>query len=282
MPFADGLCYNPQEFIFTRENYLVLLRFNKFILLAFLLLSFSSIFAQDKTNEKANQTKGLTVEQIVESTIFVYGFPGGRETLNQIRKTTFERGKTTQISLDGKQETSNFERYTLRGESLEKEKIRLEQEFPNVRYGLIYDGEKVFGIFNESVFTPREEVLFSFQNQIWRGLEAMLRYKENGSTLTLDGKEKIAGVEFYRVDVTDKQNRKTRFFISTKSFRVMMLEYTENNVKYLRKFYDYNYAQGTLVPYRTVLWAGDKQIEETATATVSFGLKIEESTFKSN
>lgn len=260
----------------------MLLRFNKFILLAFLLLSFSSIFAQDKTNEKANQTKGLTVEQIVESTIFVYGFPGGRETLNQIRKTTFERGKTTQISPDGKQETSNFERYTLRGESLEKEKIRLEQEFPNVRYGLIYDGEKVFGIFNESVFTPREEVLFSFQNQIWRGLEAMLRYKENGSTLTLDGKEKIAGVEFYRVDVTDKQNRKTRFFISTKSFRVMMLEYTENNVKYLRKFYDYNYAQGTLVPYRTVLWAGDKQIEETATATVSFGLKIEESTFKSN
>lgn len=263
----------------------MLLRFNKFILFAFLLLSFSSVFAQEKTNEKvnekANPTKGLTVEQIVESVIFVYGFPGGRETLNQIRKTTFERGKLTQISADGKPETSNFERYTLRGESLEKERIRLEQEFPSVRYGLIYDGDKIFGMFNESVFAPREEVVFSFQNQIWRGLEAILRYKENGSTLALSSNEKIAGVEFYRIDVTDKQNRKTRFFVSAKSFRVMMLEYTENNVKYLRKFYDYNYAQGTLVPYRTVLWAGDKQIEETSTATVSFGLKIEESTFKS-
>ncbi len=267
--------------IYTGELKLVLLRFNKFILFAFLLLSFSSVFAQEKTNEKANPTKGLTVEQIVESVIFVYGFPGGRETLNQIRKTTFERGKLTQIGADGKPEISNFERYTLRGESLEKERIRLEQEFPSVRYGLIYDGEKVFGIFNESVFAPREEVVFSFQNQIWRGLEAVLRYKENGSTLALNGNEKIAGVEFYRIDVTDKQNRKTRFFVSAKSFRVMMLEYTENNIKYLRKFYDYNYAQGTLVPYRTVLWAGDKQIEETSTATVSFGLKIEESTFKS-
>ena len=33
------------------------------------------------------------------------------------------------------------------------------------------------------------------------------------------------GVDFYVLDVTDKQNRKTRFYLSTKTFRVMMLEY---------------------------------------------------------
>lgn len=261
----------------------MLLRFNKFILFTFIFLAVSGVFAQEKTEEKNNQkTANLTAEQVVESAIFIYGFPGGRETLNQIRKTTFERGRMTQTNAEGKIEKSNFERYTLRGESLEKEKIRLEQEFPNVRYGLIYDGEKFFGIYNESVFAPRDEVLLAFQNQIWHGLEAMLRYKENGATIALDGKEKIAGVEFYRLDVTDKKERKTRFFVSAKSFRVMMLEYTENNVKHLRKFYDYNYAQGTLVSYRTVLWAGDKQVEEIETATISFGLKVEEFTFKAN
>jgi hypothetical protein len=86
-------------------------------------------------------------------------------------------------------------------------------------------------------------------------------------------------VEFYVLDVADKQNRKTRFYISTKTLRVMMLEYTEGDVKYRRKFYDYNYAQGTLVPFRSVLWANDKQVEETNVQTISFGQKVEEVIF---
>jgi len=86
-------------------------------------------------------------------------------------------------------------------------------------------------------------------------------------------------VEFHLLDATDKQNRKTRFYISTKTLRVMMLEYAQDEVKYRRKFYDYNYAQGTLVPFRTVLWANDKQIEETNIQTISFGQKVEEGVF---
>ena len=107
-----------------------------------------------------------------------------------------------------------------------------------------------------------------------------MRYKENGSTLELAGREKILGVDFYFLDVTDKQNRKTRFYISQKSFRVMSLEYTEDAIKYKRKFYDYNYAQGTLVPYRTVLWADDKKVEEMNIQTISFGQKIEDYFFE--
>lgn len=266
------------------------LRFKTFTLFTLMFLSVSMAFAQEKTDkEKTSEksqssetNKNFTADQIAESAIFIYGFPGGRETLNQIRKTTFERGKVTQVNAEGKTEKANFERYTLRAESLDKEKIRFEQELPSVKFGLIYNADKIFGVYNETVFAPREDVINSFQNQIWHGLEALLRFKENGATLTLDGKEKINGVEFYRLDVTDKQNRKTRFFVSAKSFRVMMLQYTESGVKYLRKFYDYNYAQGTLVAYRTVLWAGDKQVEETETATISFGLKIEENTFQGN
>ena len=46
--------------------------------------------------------KPLTAEQVVDSSLYIYGFGGGRVTLNQIRKTTFERGKTTLIGPDGK------------------------------------------------------------------------------------------------------------------------------------------------------------------------------------
>jgi hypothetical protein len=106
------------------------------------------------------------------------------------------------------------------------------------------------------------------------------RFKENESTLELIGREKQMGVEFYVLDVTDKQKRKTRFYVSVKSFRVMMLTYEADGVKYRRKFYDYNYAQGTLVPYRTVLWADEKIIEESEVGTITFGQKVDEELFK--
>jgi hypothetical protein len=93
------------------------------------------------------------------------------------------------------------------------------------------------------------------------------------------GREKHMGVDYYVVDVTDKQNHKMRFFVSAKTFRVMMLEYEDEGVKYKRKFYNYNYAQGTLVPYRTVLYANDKVVEETEIGTVTYGQKIDEALF---
>jgi len=168
----------------------------------------------------------------------------------------------------------------LRGDSLDKERIRFDQEFPNAKFSLVYKDNKIFGIFNDSVFQPREDAAKAFENQIWHGLEALLRYKENGSTIELVGKEKLMGVEFHLLDVTDKQNRKTRFFISAKQFRVMILEYTEDGIKYKRKFYNYNYAQGTLFPYYTILWADGKQIEETTVQTITFGQRVQEDLFQ--
>lgn len=224
-------------------------------------------------------SKNPTAEGVAESAIWVYGGLVGRNNLNQIRKTTFERGKITIANDDGSVDNATYQRWIVRGESLDKEKNRFEQEFPNTKFSLIYDGAKTFGVYNNTIFTPQEAALNSFQHQIWHGLEALLRYKENGSKIELAGKDKLMNVEYFILNVTDKENRKTKFYISVKSFRVMMLEYEEEGVKYKRKFYNYNYSQGTLVPYQTVLWANDKQIEETNIQTITFGQKIEDSLF---
>lgn len=233
-----------------------------------------------KKEEKKSSNAVATAEQVAEAAILVYGFPGGRQTLNQIRKTTIERGRISTINAEGASEQTNYQRWTQRAGNLEKEKIRLDQELPNAKYALVYDGAKLFGIYNDSVFSPREDAAKSFEGQVWHGLEALLRYKENESKIELGGREKITGVDFHLLDVTDKQNRKTRFYISAKTYRVMMLEYEQNGTKYRRKFHDYNYAQGTLVPFRTVLYAGDKRIEETQTLTITFGQKIEDNLFQ--
>jgi hypothetical protein len=223
--------------------------------------------------------KNPTAEQIAETVIVIYGGLGGRATLNQIRKTTVERGKTSVINSEGKMDQASYQRWVQRSESLAKEKVRLEQEFPNARYSLVLNDEKIYGLFNDSVFTPREDATKTFENQIFRGLEALLRYKENESKLELAGRDKQLGIEYHLIDVTDKQGRKTRFYVSVKRFRVMMLEYEDGGVKYKRKFYDYNYAQGTLVPFRTVLWADDKIVEESEVGTITFGQRLSDGVF---
>lgn len=247
--------------------------------------------AEQKTEQKdekkpaANATskdliKNPTADVVAESVIFIYGLGGGRQTLNQIRKTALERGKISVVNGEGKFDQATYQRWTQRAETLSKEKIRLDQEFPNARYALVFNDQKIFGVVDDQIFVPREDASKAFENQIVHGLEALLRYKENESKIELiGGKEKIFGVEYYVLDVTDKQSRKTRFYISAKSFRVMMLDYEQEGVKYRRKFYDYNYAQGTLVPFRTTLWAGDKMIEETEVGTITFGQKIDEALF---
>ena len=242
--------------------------------------------AEKKDEKKATSAanpkdlaKTATADQVAEAVIVIYGFGGGRAVLNQIRKTAVERGRVSVLNADGKTDNATYQRWTQRAETLDKEKIRLDQEFPNARYSLIFNGERIFGIVDETVFTPRDDASRAFENQIVHGLEALLRYKENESKIELAGREKILGVDYYLLDVTDKQSRKTRFFISAKSFRVMMLDYEQDGVKFRRKFYDYNYAQGTLVPFRTVLWAGGKIVEETDVGTITFGQKIDENLF---
>ena len=239
----------------------------------------------DKKEKKENrETNGLpknaTAEQVAEYVVFVYGGLGGRDSLKQIRKSTIERGSIKVFNAEGKTEQATYEKLVLRGDNLDKERVRFDQSFPAAKYALVYNNDKIFGVFNDSVFTPRADATKAFENQIWHGLEAVLRYKENESKVTLAERVKIMNVDFYVLDITDKQNRQTRFYISSKTLRVMMLEYEEGGVKLRRKFYDYNYAQGTLVPFRSVLWENDKQVEETTIQTISFGQKIEEDAFK--
>jgi hypothetical protein len=231
-------------------------------------------------NDKSAFT--MTAEALAESTIFVYGFPSGRAILDQIRKSSTERGRMNITQPDGKIERVNYQRYAIRGETHAADKVRIDQEYPTARFALIYDGTKTFGVFNNAVFVPAPEAIRSMESGIFRGLDTLLRYKESGSTLLLGQREKIMGVDYQVLDITDDQGRTTRFFISAKSYRVMMLTYTDGGVEYRRRFYDYNYAQGTLVPYRSVLWAGDSIVEEVELGTVTYGQKVDEGLFKAD
>jgi hypothetical protein len=227
--------------------------------------------------------KNPTAEQLAETVIFIYGSRGG---LAQIRRNGVERGRLTRIADDGRTEESTYERRFIRGESSDKDKIRLDQKTPSVSYSLVYGSGRTWGLINGAAFTPRQETAAEFLSQMWHGIDALLRYKEDGSTITLAGKDKQKNLDLWIMDLTDKEKRHTRYYISAKTARILWLEYEETPteggqpVKYVRQFHDYRYAQGTLVPFRTEFYENGKQTQVINILTITYGGKMDESLFQ--
>ena len=228
------------------------------------------------------QETKFTAEQIVESTILIYGT---RPLLEQIRRHGVERGKITRFPSQGNPEEADYERRFVRGENLEKDKIRLDQKLPTMEYSLIFEDGKLFGLINGAAFTPRQDASTNFISQHHHSIEALLRYKECGSTISLVGKDAQKGLDLFVIDLEDKQKRKTRYYISARTLRVLWLEYEEGPpggtpVKYQRKFLDYRAVQQTLAPYRIVLFEDGRQSQETRILTITYGVKVSDSIFK--
>jgi len=235
---------------------------------------------------RADDPKALTAEQIAEGVILIAGNGYGRAVLNQIRRNGIERGRSTRMMEDGRSEEARYELRFVRGDKSEKDKVRIDNKTAQSEYSMIYGAGRIFGIINGSPFTPRAEASANFIAQQTHSIDALLRYKENESKLSSAGKDKQHGIDVYVIDLIDTANRKTRYFISAKSFRVLWLEYEETPpgattpIKYTKRFYDYRIAQSTQVPYRTVLMEDGKQILETRILTVTYGVKMEDSLFQ--
>ena len=266
-------------------------------LLALLLSCFafglSSVSAQQPTPSPEKQpvlkpdkdAKNFTSEQVAESTIYIYG---SRNLLAKIRRNGVEVGRICKPTCEvGKVEEASYQRRFVRGESMDKDKIRLDQKMPTLEYSLIFGSGQLWGLINGSSFTPRQDATSTFLAQHHHSLDTLLRYKENGSTLGPLRKDKQKGLDLYIVDVIDKDKQLTRYFISVKTLHVLWLEYGDSAsagtepLRYSRKFMDYRYAQGTLVPYRTVLLEDGKQVQETRVANVTYGVRLDDALFKS-
>lgn len=250
--------------------------------LALILTLFAGLVFFSTTAARAQDKNNYTAEQIVETVILYHG---SRPALAQIRRNGWERGKITSVTDDGRTEESSYDRRFVRGETFEKDKIRVDQKTPTQEYALVYTDGKTFGLLKDSPFTPREDAANNFLSQMWHGIDALLRYKENGATISLFGKDKQQNVELYVIDLVDKDKRRTRYYISQKYYRVLWLEYEEpgadgKSVKYMRKFYDYHYIQSTLLPKRTVFFEDGKQKQEMRVLSVTYGIKMDDSLFK--
>ena len=234
----------------------------------------------------AEQAKEYTAEQIAESAIDIAGNGFGRAVLTQIRRNGLEIGKETRMRPDGRSEEARYELRFIHGDKPEKDKVRLDSKTPQAEYSLVYGEGRLFGIINGATFTPRPDAAADFISKQAHSIDALLRYKENESKISSAGKDKQQGIDLYVIDMVDKADRKTRYFISARTFRILSLEYEEkppgssSPIKYTKRFYDYRVAQGTQVPYRTVLLEDGKQTTETHIMTITYGVKMDDALFK--
>lgn len=239
---------------------------------------------QPKPAEDARQGKGktYTAEQIAETVVLVYG---SRQGMAQIRRTGVERGTITRTAEDGRSESIPYTRTFKRGDTYEKDKIRLDQRLPSVEYSLIYSDSKVTGMLRGTPFTPKEADITTMMSDRLHGLETLLRYKETGAAVKFVGNESQKGLEMWVLELSDKSGNTTRYYVSSKTARVLWLEYEQQTAagqpptKFRRTFHDYRVVQGTLFPYRTVLYEGDRKVEESQVLTVTYGVKTDDSAF---
>jgi hypothetical protein len=217
-----------------------------------------------------------TGEQVAETVILVYGTRPG---LQQIRRTGVERGKITRTAADGRPEEISYERTFKRGETFDKDKVRLDQRLSSLQYSLVFNDGRGTGLLRGTPFTPKQEDVSWLMTERVHGIDALLRYKESGAAVTFNRKESQKGLDLWVVELTDKDKNATRYYVSTKSGRVLWLEYDDGGSKYKRTFHNYRVVQGTLVPYRTVLYEGDRLVEESQVLTVTYGVRMEDSVF---
>ncbi len=189
-----------------------------------------------------------------------------------------------------------FKQQFLRRETSDRDNVRIEVELPDPQGG--EPQELAFG-FNgftgwatqnrrPIALTPQADA--SFRASLINDYMSLLRFREDGSKVEKVGAEKITGIDTYILELTRPDGSKTRYFVSSKTYRILHLEYElkesgdepgkEKIIKFRESFYDFRAVQNVLVPMRKVLYEDGKFKQEIELREVRYRLaKLDEDVF---
>lgn len=248
-----------------------------------------------KTRQSGTEAKLSTVESIVEIAIIAYGT---RKQLETVRAAIHEEG-TIRLATDQGDLTGSYSLRSLRREKTWQDLLRVDLELnapeterggrtPPIKYIIGFNGASVWSAQNNQYVTPRPDAEVAFRAQLTHEYMALLRYKEDGSKLELKGPEKVVGVDTNVVEMTNPNGEKTRFWISTKTYRVLHAEYElkmredQPPVKYrISYFYTpFRVVQNTLVPSRRAMTQDGKFVQEITLTNVVYSAKLDPEIFQ--
>jgi hypothetical protein len=246
-----------------------------------------------KKQEAAPEVKLSPAEIIAEYVIIAYGT---RAALQTARANIQEDG-TIKLITDQGNITGN---YTLRQSRREKStqdllRVDLDLSPPEnqtsakaIKYIIAYNGASVWSAQNDQYRNAAPEAEAAFQAQLTHDYASLLRYKEDGSTLDLKKPETIVGVDCNVLEMTSPDGTKTTYWVSTKTFRILHLEYMLNlpqapqPIKYRVSFFytPLRVVQNTLVPTRRVMLQDGKLVQEVTITQFNYSAKFDPEIFQ--
>lgn len=240
---------------------------------------------------KAATVKLSPVEATVEIAIIAYG---GRKQLETARANIQEQG-TIRLATDQGDLSGNYSLRSSRREKSSQDLLRVDLQLnppnaddsssntPAVKYVIAYNGASVWSAQNNQYITPKPDADAAFRAQLTHEYMALLRYKEDGSKIELIGPETIVGVPTNVIELTAADGEKTRYWLSTKTYRILHAEYQmklgadQPATKY-RISYFYTppkIVQNTLVPTRRVMSQDGKFVQEITLTNVTYSAKLD-------
>jgi hypothetical protein len=116
----------------------------------------------------------------------------------------------------------------------------------------------------------------------------LLRYKEDGSKIELKDAETRTGIATNVVELTTPDGQKTKYWISTKTYRILHAEYELKlgaeaaPTKYLVSYYytPLRVVQNTLVPVRKVMSQDGKFVQEVTLTSIGYSAKLDPEIFQ--
>ena len=251
----------------------------------------------EKAVDKMFRLQGVILspaELLVETTILAYG---GRGPLQKARATIEEQG-TIRLATDQGDISGKYRMRTIRKEKSWQDLLRtdLELSLPesaqksgapsSVKYVIAYNGASVWAAQNNQYVSPRTEAEAAFRAQLVHEFPALLRYKEDGSKLELVGPDNVVGLDTNVVELTNPDGQKTRFWISTKTYHILHLEFdlkvgeSPTPGKFRVSYYGFRAIQNTLVPGRRKMEQNGKFVQEITITSFSYGPKLEPEVFQ--
>lgn len=240
---------------------------------------------------KAAAVKLSPVEATVEIAIIAYG---GRKQLETARANIQEQG-TIRLATDQGDLSGNYNLRSSRREKSWQDLLRVDLDLnppdtddsssktPAVKYVIGFNGASVWSAQNNQYITPRPDADAAFRAQLTHEYMALLRYKEDGSKIELIGPETIVGVTTNVIEMTAPDGEKTRYWLSTKTYRILHAEYQiklgadQPATKY-RISYFYTppkVVQNTLVPTRRVMTQDGKFVQEITLTNITYSAKLD-------
>lgn len=253
--------------------------------------------AKKQEEAKPAQVKLTPAETAIELAIIAYG---GRKQLDIARAAIQEAG-TIRLATEQGDLTGNYLLRSIKKEKSSQDLLRVDLELsaaenaqgqtaPPIKYVIGFNGASVWSAQNGQYVNPRAGADIAFRAQLTHEYMTLLRYKEDGSKVEYGGLETVVGVDTFVIDLTTAGGEKTRYWLSTKTYRVLHCEYeiklaegqppTKYRIDYYYTPFSAAVVQNTLLPVRREMKQDGKFVQEIKLTSINYSAKLEPEIFQ--